>query len=92
MLFSDPHLDALAEAMADAAARSWDTARLQRHAGRWSEEVFADRLRLLADAFPNWCRRCGGAGLGPRPLEALLEMRELSRRHDYRPGGIRKLT
>ena len=92
VLFSDPHLDALAEAMADAAARSWDTARLQRHAAGWSEEVFADRLRLLADAFPNWCRRCGGAGLGPRPLEALLEMRELSRRHDYRPGGVRKLT
>ncbi len=92
VLFSDPHVDALVEAMADAAARSWDTARLQRHAAGWSEEVFADRLRLLADAFPNWCRRCGGAGLGPRPLEALLEMRELSLQSDPRPGGVKKLT
>jgi glycosyltransferase involved in cell wall biosynthesis len=92
VLFSDPHVDALAEAMADAATRSWDTSRLQRHAAGWSEEVFADRLRLLADAFPNWCRRCGGAGLGPRPLEALLEMRELSLRSSQRPGGVKKLT
>ena len=91
VLFPDPCVEALAEAMADAATRSWDTARLQRHAGRWSEEAFADRLRLLADAFPNWCRRCGGAGLGPRPLEALLEMRELSLRSDQRSGGVKKL-
>jgi glycosyltransferase involved in cell wall biosynthesis len=91
VLFSEPRAEELADAMAAAATRSWDAGRLQRHAGRWSEEVFADRLRLLADAFPNWCRRCGGAGLGPRPLEALLEMRELSMRSDQRPG-VTKLT
>jgi glycosyltransferase involved in cell wall biosynthesis len=92
VLFSEQRVEALAEAMADAATRSWDTARLQHHAGRWSEEAFADRLRLLADAFPNWCRRCGGPGLGPRPLEALLEMRDLSLRSSQRPSGLKKPT
>ena len=78
ILFTEERVEAVAEAMAAAAARSWDPARLQDHAAGWSEERFADRLRLLADAFPNWCRRCGGPGLGPRPLAALLEMRRLA--------------
>lgn len=92
VLFGEPRVEAVAEAMAEAATRSWDAASLQRHAGRWSEEQFASRLRLLADAFPNWCRRCGGPGLGPRPLEALLEMRDLSLRSSQRPDRLKRPT
>jgi glycosyltransferase involved in cell wall biosynthesis len=90
ILFAEQRVEAVAEAMAAAAGRSWDLARLQRHAAGWSEERFADRLRLLADAFPNWCRRCGGPGLGPRPLEALLELRRLSQGSGRPPGVLKE--
>jgi glycosyltransferase involved in cell wall biosynthesis len=88
VLFAEQRVEAVAEAMAVAAARSWDSARLQRHAGRWSEERFTARLRLLADAFPSWCVRCGGPGLGARPLEALLEMSELKSGHGQGLAGV----
>lgn len=73
ILVAEPGADALAEAMAVAASRSWDVAALRRHAAGWSEEVFARRLRLLVEHFPGWCRRCGGEGLGPFPMRAILE-------------------
>jgi glycosyltransferase involved in cell wall biosynthesis len=88
VLFAEQRVEAVAEAMAAAAARSWDGAGLQRHARRWSEERFAGRLRLLADAFPDWCARCGGPGLGPRPLEALLEMGGPPPDHGQDPVGV----
>lgn len=34
--------------------------------------AFGDRVRLLVEHFPGWCRRCGGEGLGPYPVEAIL--------------------
>jgi glycosyltransferase involved in cell wall biosynthesis len=85
VLFAEQRVEAVAEAMAAAATRHWNIVRLQQHAERWSEERFADRLRLLADAFPNWCQRCGGLGLGPRPLATLLEMRRRSSLVGQRP-------
>ena len=88
VLFMEQRVEAVAEAMAAAAGRSWDSARLQRHAGRWSEECFADRLHLLTEAFPSWCRRCGGPGLGPRPLEALLRTRQPLARSSERPALV----
>ncbi|MBW3614451.1 MAG: glycosyltransferase [Actinobacteria bacterium] len=64
---------ALAAGMAAARDRVWDTAKLQAHAAQWSEPTFVARLQRLVEDFPGWCRRCGGAGLGPEPLRALLE-------------------
>lgn len=63
----------LAEAMAEAADHSWDGPALQAHAGDWSEDAFARRLRLLVEHFPDSCRRCGGEGLGPFPMQTLYE-------------------
>lgn len=74
VLFDAPEVPSLAAAMSAAAARTWDAATLQRHAEGWSEEAFAHRLRLLVDAFPDSCRRCGGPGLGPAPLRRLLDL------------------
>lgn len=73
VLFHEPEVAALASAMAAAAGRSWDAAALQGHAVNWSEEAFARRLRLLVEGFPEWCRRCGGPGLGREPLRRLLQ-------------------
>lgn len=73
LLVDDPSPAALAEGMAAASARTWDAAALQAHAAQWSEPAFVARLRRLVDDFPGWCRRCGGAGLGPEPLRVLLE-------------------
>ncbi|MEX2659933.1 MAG: glycosyltransferase, partial [Acidimicrobiales bacterium] len=73
ILVEDPSASALAEGMASARRRAWDTAVLRAHAGLWSEEAFVSRLRRLVEDFPGWCRRCGGTGLGPDPLRSLLE-------------------
>ncbi|MGH9152471.1 MAG: glycosyltransferase [Acidimicrobiales bacterium] len=73
ILVAAPGAGPLAEAMAAAAARSWDGPSLQRHAAGWSEEAFARKLRLLVEHFPGWCRRCGGEGLGPFPMQAIIE-------------------
>lgn len=72
VLFEHPHAEEVAAAMARAAERTWDGAALQRHAANWSEDVFAHRLRVLVDGFPRYCRRCGGEGLGPHPMQQLL--------------------
>lgn len=73
LLVDDPSPAALAEAMAAARDRSWDTAKLQAHAAQWSEPTFVARLQRLVEDFPASCRRCGGPGLGPEPLRTLLE-------------------
>lgn len=73
LLVDDPSPAALAEGMAAARERSWDTTKLQAHAAHWSEPTFVARLTRLVEDFPGWCRRCGGAGLGPEPLRTLLE-------------------
>lgn len=72
-LVDEPSVEAMAAAMTDAAGRTWDATALQRHAFRWSEPEFARRLRLLVEHFPSSCRRCGGDGLGPYPLQAILD-------------------
>jgi glycosyltransferase involved in cell wall biosynthesis len=85
LLFEEQRVEAVMAAMAAAADRPWDAGRLQGHASGWSEEAFASRLRLLAEELPRWCARCGGPGLGARPLEALRAMsgdRERSRRQE----------
>jgi len=84
LLFEEERVEAVATAMAAAAARPWDARRLQRHASGWSEEAFASWLRLLAEEFPRWCGRCGGPGLGPRPLRTL---RSITGDHGRRVAG-----
>lgn len=73
LLVDTPDAGSFAEAMAKAAERSWDAEALQRHAARWSEAEFSRRFRLVVEHFPGWCRRCGGEGLGPFPMRAILD-------------------
>lgn len=72
VLFDEPTVDAVEEAMVRATQQTWDREEIRAHAQRWSEPEFQRRLRALVEGFPRYCRRCGGQGLGPGPLAGLL--------------------